>query len=223
MELATAQLEQFALNTDFVHQNGIRVNVLGNTSLLPPHVLSATLKAEEATRGNTRVVLNICCPYTSRHEMAEAVNRAVGEVQGGNLGVEEISESVLDGFMGTGGQPDLDILVRTSGEKRLSDFLLWQVSKPCQIRFVDVLWPEFTFWDMVPILLAYQAHYPEMVKERAALAAQNQTSTSNGGKVVVGDAVAKTAKSIRDPRDPAIVVHNPGRVEKQRRMGSAGH
>ncbi|KAJ3016030.1 hypothetical protein HKX48_004248 [Thoreauomyces humboldtii] len=181
MDLACRKLQDFADNRQapsrLVEKYSIRVKVLGDRSLLPPHVQNAARQAEASTKHHTRAVLNICCPYTSRHEMATAVASAVREVREGRCAVEDIDERMIDAYMGTGGDPDLDLLVRTSGEKRLSDFLLWQVSKPCQTHFLDVLWPDFTFWNMLPILLSFQANYPKICADRANEARASLRST----------------------------------------------
>ncbi|TPX68249.1 hypothetical protein SpCBS45565_g03307 [Spizellomyces sp. 'palustris'] len=168
MDLACRKFEEFSKHSTFVSKHSIRIRVLGDKSLLPPHVLEAARQAEAATRHHTRAVLNICCPYTSRHEMAESVALAVRGVKEGHLKVDDIDEHLLDRLMQTGEDPELDILMRTSGEKRLSDFLLWQVTKHCQVHFLDVLWPEFSFWNMLPVLLSYQANYTRRQAARIA-------------------------------------------------------
>ncbi|KAJ3175206.1 hypothetical protein HDU87_006441 [Geranomyces variabilis] len=158
MDLASRKLEEFSTNSAFITKHSIRIKVLGDVSLLPTHVRTAAARAERSTRHHAGAVLNIACPYTSRHEMATAVALAARGVKEARLDVEDVDEELLDRLMMTGGDPQLDVLVRTSGEKRLSDFLLWQVSKSCRVHFLDVLWPDFTFWDMLPVLLAYQVH-----------------------------------------------------------------
>ncbi|KAI9105923.1 dehydrodolichyl diphosphate synthase [Phlyctochytrium arcticum] len=157
MDIACKKFEEFAENKEFVARNGIRIRVLGQVDLLPPKVLRAARRAEAMTRNNTRATLNICCPYTSRQEMTEAVSLALRGVKEGHLFPEDINSNLLDRLMGTGDDPDLDVLVRTSGEKRLSDFMLWQATKDCHVHFLDVMWPDFNFWHMLPILFRYQA------------------------------------------------------------------
>ncbi|KAI8922350.1 putative undecaprenyl diphosphate synthase-domain-containing protein [Powellomyces hirtus] len=169
MDLACKKFEEFSENSEIVEKYSIRVRVLGDLSLLPPHVREAAMRAETSTRHNHRAVLNICCPYTARHEMAHSIGLAVQGVREGHIQQSDIDEPLLNNLMGTGEDSDLDVLVRTSGEKRLSDFLLWQVSGSCQVHFLDVLWPEFTFWNMLPILLSYQANYPQLHADRTRL------------------------------------------------------
>ncbi|KAI9017641.1 Decaprenyl diphosphate synthase-like protein, partial [Gaertneriomyces semiglobifer] len=166
MDLARKKFEEFSKHSTFVAENSIRIRVLGDLSLLPPHVLDAARRAEYTTRNNSKATLNICFPYTSRHELASSMVLAVRGVREGYIEADDVGELLLDELMMTGDDPPLDVLVRTSGERRLSDFLLWQVTMPCQIHFLDVLWPEFTFWDMLPVLRSYQANYSRIRIER---------------------------------------------------------
>ena len=95
-----------------------------------------------------RSVLNICFPYTSRQEMAHAASEALANTTGG-------SPSAIDDHLYTADCPPVDLLIRTSGEIRLSDFMLWQCNKDTQIYFVPVFWPEFSFLDMLRTLLEF--------------------------------------------------------------------
>lgn len=149
---------------DLCETLGISINIVGDISLLPPRVASSAARAHLATKHNTRAILNICSPYTSRHEISVAMACMATGIQRGWILEEDVSEELLERCLDVGsgyqegrkGQGKVDLLVRTSGELRLSDFLLWQASKGCQIHFLEVLWPEFTFWHMIPVLLSYQ-------------------------------------------------------------------
>ena len=96
--------------------------------------------------------------------MTEALSKAATDLRTGRVTKDDVTEELVEQYLDVGGTGetlewkggDVDILVRTSGEVRLSDFLLWQVCDDCQIHFLDVLWPEFTFWHMLPVLFAYQ-------------------------------------------------------------------
>ncbi|KAJ3053766.1 hypothetical protein HK097_003451 [Rhizophlyctis rosea] len=166
MDLAEQVFEEYVQNSSLFDYHGISVRIVGDKSLLPPHVMQAAKRAEEATKHNTHAILNICIPYTSRHEMTEALSKAAADVRQGRVRKEEVTEELVDRYLevgedGRGGGNGtkggaVDVLVRTSGEVRLSDFLLWQVCDDCQIHFLDVLWPEFTFWHMLPVLFSYQ-------------------------------------------------------------------
>ncbi|CAG8493985.1 5652_t:CDS:2 [Diversispora eburnea] len=103
--------------------------------------------------------LNICFSYTSRDEMTMSVKSIVKMVENEQLQIKDVNENLLEQNLFTCGNPPLEILIRTSGEIRLSDFLLWQCSQNCYIKFVNCYWPEFSIYHMLPIILDYQANY----------------------------------------------------------------
>ena len=152
MDLAKAKLLQMSQHGELCEQYGIRIRILGNTSLLPPDVQQILQDTQKLTQHNSRATLNVCFPYTSRDEMAHAVQGAVAaSLQDPGL---LIDETVLEKHLYTADAPPLDLLIRTSGTSRLSDFLLWQcVPLSCAVVFSDRLWPEFLPWDMTKILL----------------------------------------------------------------------
>ncbi|KAI0717621.1 Di-trans-poly-cis-decaprenylcistransferase [Fomitopsis betulina] len=161
MALAETKLLEICQHGDLLHQYGVRLHVLGKTSLLPPNVQAAIRKAEELTRDNDRAILNLCMPYAARNEIATAVDLAIDSA----LSTEtadgthpEITEDDIAAQLMTtrAGSPPLDLLVRTSGVRRLSDFLLWQCSENTHLQFSPTYWPDFGLWDFVPIVLDYQ-------------------------------------------------------------------
>jgi ditrans,polycis-polyprenyl diphosphate synthase len=131
--------------------------LIGDLTLLPESTRLAAYKLMRETRHGTKCIFNIACPYTSHEEMETAMKLISHAVEVGKLQSDDISQTLMDMSLYT--HEPVDIMVRTSGEVRLSDFMLWQVSLDCYIHFINVLWPEFTFWDMLPILLKYQAHH----------------------------------------------------------------
>jgi ditrans,polycis-polyprenyl diphosphate synthase len=153
MELAKQRFTQMIAHGELAEKYGVRIRILGDRSLLPADVLKVLEEAEQVTRQNKRAVLNVCFPYTSRHEMAHAMKHIVKHNLKQPL---EIDEETMEKYLYTGGQPPLELLVRTSGVYRLSDFLLWQVSnKGVMMEFVETLWPDFTPLHMVWILIKY--------------------------------------------------------------------
>lgn len=137
--------------------------MIGNLDLLRPSTRLAADKLMWASRNGRKATLNIACPYTSRHEIQSAADTISAAVKAGEISADDVSEELVSQVMFTMDDPDLDLMIRTSGEVRLSDFMLWQVqknltlaSKNCSIHFLSVLWPEFSFWDMVPVLMSYQ-------------------------------------------------------------------
>lgn len=153
MDLAKLKMQQISQHGDLCEQYGIKIKILGNTKLLPLDVQEILFKTEEMTKNNTRAVLNVCFPYTSRDEITNAIKCVVSNAveEGGDYAIDE---DTINQFLYTADSPPLDLLVRTSGTYRLSDFLLWQcVSPDCSIVFVDKLWPEFKPWDMCKLLI----------------------------------------------------------------------
>lgn len=103
------------------------VRILGQTALLKPDILTHFLQVQEMTRNNRGAILNVCCPYTSREEITHSLREIVAAVESGELDVEAIDEGTIEQNLYTKDCPKPDLLIRTSGVKRLSDFLLWQV------------------------------------------------------------------------------------------------
>lgn len=158
MSLAKTKLAELCEQGELLEQYGIRLNVLGKVSLFPEDVQVVVRRAEELTKKNSRAILNLCMPYTSRDEMASAMHAAVTETLAAGDPIESITEASIAAQLMTSRarSPPLDVLVRTSGVRRLSDFLLWQCCEDTQIQFVDTNWPDFGLCDFVPILLEFQ-------------------------------------------------------------------
>ncbi|KAH7105906.1 Di-trans-poly-cis-decaprenylcistransferase [Auriculariales sp. MPI-PUGE-AT-0066] len=154
MTLAKEGLEGFCEQDDLLQANGVRLNVIGDRSLLPPDVKEAVLKAETLTRNNSRAILNICFPYTSRHEMTCAIDAAAkGSLPGAELTERDVDFNL---FTTQGLSPPVDIFIRSSGVTRLSDFLLWQSCENTQIHFTQTYWPQYGLRELGPVLLDYQ-------------------------------------------------------------------
>ncbi|TFK46619.1 Di-trans-poly-cis-decaprenylcistransferase [Heliocybe sulcata] len=154
MNLAEEKLLELCQHGELLEQYGVRLNVLGKKELFPERVQIAARKAEEMTRQNDRAILNLCMPYTSRDEIATAIESTINDALVEDRPRASISEKDIDDHLMT--TMPLDVLIRTSGVKRLSDFLLWQCCEDTQIQFTDTYWPDFGLWDFVPILLDYQ-------------------------------------------------------------------
>lgn len=131
------------IELDELVANNVQVRMMGSRDNLPPHTLSALEEAIGKTESNTGLVLNFALNYGSRMEMLDAVKDIAKDVQKGKLAVDAIDESVMSDRLLTGGLPDPDLLIRTSGELRLSNFMLWQLAYS-ELWFTDVYWPEFT-------------------------------------------------------------------------------
>jgi undecaprenyl diphosphate synthase len=143
------QLLRFYLRSEIaeLHKNGVRLRVIGDRSKLSGDIVTMIEKAEELTRGNTELNLVIALSYGSRQEIADATRQMVRDALEGRLRPEDITEESFSARLLTRDIPDPDLLVRTSGEQRISNFLLWQ-SAYTELVFVDTLWPDFTKRDL---------------------------------------------------------------------------
>ncbi|MEB3196558.1 MAG: isoprenyl transferase [Candidatus Sericytochromatia bacterium] len=137
-------------------RNGVRLRFIGDVPGLPASLQSLIRMAEAKTAGNSHVNLNIAANYGGRWEIVEAARQLATRVQAGTLAPEAIDESLLSACLCTDGQPDPDLLIRTSGEARLSNFLLWQLAYT-ELYLTDVLWPEFRQPQFLDALLSFQA------------------------------------------------------------------
>jgi undecaprenyl diphosphate synthase len=138
-----------------LQEQQIRLGVIGQPQRLPPDVQKTLQDAMAATAGNDRMLLNLALSYGGRTEITEMVRQIAGQVVQGALSPEDIDETLVAGHLYTRGLPDPDLLIRTSGEVRLSNFLLWQLAY-AEIVVTDTLWPDFTPEDFIAILAQYQ-------------------------------------------------------------------
>lgn len=136
-------LDFFASEIDELDEKNVRILILGDKSALPEKQRETLIEAERRTAGNTGLHLNIAVNYGSRAELAKAAREIAEEVLAGRLKPEEISEETISEHLYTAGQPEVDLMIRTSGELRLSNFMLYQ-NAYAEFVFPKVLWPDFT-------------------------------------------------------------------------------
>jgi len=135
-----------------LHQNNIRVTMIGDLSKLPDDVMPAVREIMDVTAHNTGMTLNVALSYSGRDDILRAVRRLVAER---GRKAENITEELFSNCLDTAGQPDPDLLIRTSGELRVSNFLLWQIAYS-ELYITDVLWPDFGKKDLAKALRDYQ-------------------------------------------------------------------
>lgn len=139
------QLPEQFLNTflpELIAEN-VQVRVMGHKDQLPLHTLRAVEQAMKETKQNTGLILNFALNYGSRAEIVHAVQKLIDDVQNGAIQASDVSEQLFHSYLMTNDLPDPDLLIRTSGEIRLSNFMLWQLAYT-EFWFTDVLWPDFT-------------------------------------------------------------------------------
>ena len=141
-----------------LNEEGVRLKLIGDYSAFGPDLVSRLERAIEHTAKNNRLTLVVALNYGSRAEIAEAARKLAGKAASGEIAVEAIDEEALAAELQTHGLPDLDLLVRTSGEVRLSNFLLWQAAY-AELMFVDTLWPDFSEREFAQALEQFAARY----------------------------------------------------------------
>ncbi|MCK9229287.1 MAG: isoprenyl transferase [Syntrophales bacterium] len=140
---------------DELIERGVRLEVIGNRAALPKEVQGLLQESVQKTSRNKGMVLTLALSYGGRDEIVEMVGRIVAECASGRLRPEDISRETVAKYMYTSSMPDPDLLIRTSGEYRISNFLLWQLAFT-ELYFTDVLWPDFSRESFVEALRDYQ-------------------------------------------------------------------
>lgn len=136
-------------------ENNVKVEMIGTAELLPAHTKDAIEKAMNATAHNDGMILNFAMNYGSRFEIAEAVKAVAQQVSDNTIELSSITEETISTALMTSHLPDPDLLIRTSGEVRLSNFMLWQLAY-AELAFTEVLWPDFNEENMLNIVEDYQ-------------------------------------------------------------------
>ena len=136
-------------------RENIRFNTIGRIHELPPAIQKVIRHAEDYTRGNDGLVLTLALSYGGRQEIIDAVRKIAKQVQEGVLPIEDIDFPVMENCLYTHDLPELDLLIRTSGEKRISNFLLYQMAYT-ELHYTQVLWPQFTEDDLLKAIIDFQ-------------------------------------------------------------------
>ncbi len=135
--------------------NNIRLNAIGNLTNLPESVQKELHEVIEKTSENTRMTLTLALSYGAREEIIQAVKKITNKVKNNIISEESIDESIINQHLYTHNLPDVDLVIRTSGEHRISNFLLWQIAY-AEFYFTEVLWPDFTEKDLYEAIISYQ-------------------------------------------------------------------
>lgn len=137
------------------YDENIKIRVIGRVEDLPKDIIAEIKKVEEKTKNNTGLVLNIAFNYGGRDEITTAVKKIAEKVKNNELDINDIDESVVSNNLYTAGQPDPDLLIRTSGEERISNFLPWQISYS-EFVFTEKYWPEYGEKELLESIQVYQ-------------------------------------------------------------------
>ena len=152
MKLLVASLRR---ELTVLHEKNIRLNAIGNIKTLPQKAYKELCEVMEKTKQNTLMTLTLALSYGGREELKNAILQLASKVKNNIIPLENIDESIINQHLYTWNLPDVDLLIRTSGEHRISNFLLWQIAY-AELYFTDTLWPDFTKEHMLKALLNYQ-------------------------------------------------------------------
>ena len=152
MTLLQSYLDDYSKRAD---TENIRVKILGDISALAPGMQKSIYNCMERTKDNTGVTFNIALNYGGRDELVKAIKNIAQEVKEGNIDIQDISEEMVSNNLYTKGEPDPDLLIRTSGELRLSNFLPWQLVYS-EFLFIEKNWPDFTEEDLDNAIIEYE-------------------------------------------------------------------
>lgn len=142
------------LNT--LHKNNVKINILGDLERLPDLPKREVYKAVETTKNNIKMQLNIALNYGGRYEIINGIKSLILDVQNNRIKLDDIDEELFKNYLFTKDQPDPDLLIRPSGEKRISNFLLYQIAYT-EFVFTDVYWPDFTTEELYKSIIEYQS------------------------------------------------------------------
>ena len=151
-------LREMLHSADQYRRENVRLRVIGDRSALAPDLLREIESAERESAGRTGMTVNMAINYGGREEIARAAHLLAEQVKDGTLSPEEIGEKQVAAALYTAGQPELDLLIRPSGEKRISNFLLWQCAY-AEFVFMDILWPDFTPADLDAAIEEYRRRH----------------------------------------------------------------
>ena len=147
-------LDFFKSEIDELIEKNVRILILGEKDVFPEKQREVLIEAENRSAANTGLTLNICLNYGGRAELTRAAKSIAQDVKAGVLSLDDVDEQLISKRLYTANQPDVDLMIRTSGEMRLSNFLLWQCAY-AEFLFPKVLWPDFSVQDYDEALLAY--------------------------------------------------------------------
>ncbi len=169
--------------TNELNSNNIRLTTIGDINSLPKIVQDELKQAVEKTASNTKMTLNLALSYSGRWELVEAIKHISTQAVSGNIKPEEINEELISKYLTTSGMPDPDLLIRTSGELRISNFLLWQIAYS-EIYATEVLWPDFRCKNFLEAVKSYQKRERRfgLVSEQLSENLNNKNNANNHSK-----------------------------------------
>ncbi len=148
-------LQTINKETETLNKNNIRLNAIGNLDNLPSNIHKGLMRIIDDTAGNDRMTLTLALSYSSRWEIVETLKKLALQVKNKQLNVEDLDQEMFASYLDTANMPDPELLIRTSGEYRISNFLLWQIAY-AELYFTPKLWPDFRKEDLYEAIVDYQ-------------------------------------------------------------------
>jgi ditrans,polycis-polyprenyl diphosphate synthase len=179
--MAKQKFEKLLLERQKLSDKQICFRFFGRLELLPIDLQKLMAEIEEVTKNFDRGFVNVCLAYTSRAEVTAAMNDIRKGVQNGLIDEDDVDETLISQCLDTRKSIPIEMLIRTSGEHRLSDFLLWQCSN-CYIHFEDVLWPDFNFWHLLKAVYGFQQNYKGVAEIEKSLSSSSTESSLKNKK-----------------------------------------
>jgi len=140
---------------DYLHKNDVKITLMGNIEDLPEKTKKEVKRSIELTKNNKKLHLNIALSYGSRSEIINAVKNIINDYENNEINIDEINEENFKNYLFTNGMPDPDLLIRTSGEIRLSNFLLYQLAYT-EFYFTEIMWPDFNKEELLKAIECFQ-------------------------------------------------------------------
>ncbi|UQD55169.1 isoprenyl transferase [Flavobacterium sp. K5-23] len=138
-----------------LEKNNIKLNAIGNLEKMPKSAQKELIDVIEKTKNNTRMTLTLALSYGAREEITNAIKQISDKVKNNIISIDAIDDSIINEHLYTHNLPDVDLLIRTSGEHRVSNFLLWQIAY-AEFYFTEILWPDFTEQNLYEAIISYQ-------------------------------------------------------------------
>lgn len=161
-------VKTIAMEVESLNENEVRLHVIGDLESLPEGCVEALNQSIEDTKDNDRVNLILALSYSSKWEITRAIKNIVDDVQEGNLSADDIDSETIDQYLNTANYPEPELLIRTSGERRISNFLLWQLAYS-ELYFTETLWPDFKKENFFEAIYSYQQRERRFGKTSAQL------------------------------------------------------
>lgn len=153
-----------------LQKNSIRLTAIGNINSLPKSAQAKLANAIEETKDNSRMQLVLALSYSAKWDLTNCVKNIANDIKSGKIDIEAINDELIDGYLSTKGIPHPELLIRTSGEQRISNFLLWEIAYS-ELYFTPVLWPDFRKEDLYKAIIDYQKRERRFGKTGDQLAA----------------------------------------------------